>query len=298
MKQRIRITIAAIAITAGMAAAAVTSDYFDYGDTPGSLVSFTTSDTAGWGANGWSGSANPYYQTAGLTFSTPNGVYVNTQTGGKLIGQAAAGTVTRALDPALSGTVWMSVIFSGTFWNASLDLQHSKILINGSANDYFGVMTYGFAQNARWRVVENGVVATNDLALGVSANGGGLVVARLRTNYSGTDDDIALWVLTNGTSTVENRTVAALGTPVYETSTTHDIWGDSIASLGIAIKSARDQNSTDQRWHWVDSLRISSGMMSDDEHVYEIFTGVAVPEPAAVMLGLAGLLGLVRRSRR
>jgi len=297
-------TCAAMAaiLMAGMAVAAVTSDYFEYGDTNGTLVGLTTANTAGWGASGWSGGNNPYYQTNELTFSTPNDVYVNTQVAGRVIGQQTGGTVTRTLSPPLDGTtVWMSIVFSGSFWNASPGVQQIRILINGDTNDYFGVMSNANLVTGVWQVAVNGAWTTQSFVglvnVGGSGNGGGLMVARLRTDYSGTDDSLAFWLLTNGFP-LANATVAALGTPLYETNATFDIWGSSISSLGIYIKSARNENDPNPRWFWVDSLRISSGTMSDDDHVYEIVTGVVVPEPGAVMLGLAGLLGVVRRSRK
>jgi len=300
MKPTSFIICAAIAaiLMAGMAAAVVTSDYFEYGDTNGTLVGLTTTNTAGWGANGWSGSNNPYYQTNGLTFSTPNDVYVNTQEAGRMIGQQAGGTVTRALSPVLDGTtVWMSIVFSGSFWNATPGVQQIRILINGDTNNYFGVMSNANTVTGLWHVAVNGVATTQSFVGLQNGNGGGLMVARLRTNYSGTDDSLAFWLLTNGFP-LASATVTDLGTPLYETNATFDIWGSSISSLGIYIKSARNENDSSPRWFWVDSLRISSGTMSDDDHVYEILTGVPVPEPGAVMLGLAGLLGVVRRSRR
>ena len=288
-----------ISVSSPQAHKALICDYFAYGDTPGLLAGATTEDSTGWGASGWSGSALPEYKTgASLRFRAQAGEavsYSNCLDGGLVHGSNVAGIVTRALSNALDGTVWLSVVVSTRWWNAAISSvgNYGKICINGAAADGFGAGASGTSTKYRWLVYENGVLASNDIARPVATYDTALIVAKLRTNYSGTNDEISLWLFGEAGAYPSNCTVAGLGTPLYVSASGQDIWGDSISSLGIEIKS---QNSAD-RDYYLDSLRISIGAISDDMHVYQILTGLPIPEPAFLTIVCTGVLLAARRMR-
>ncbi len=143
-------------------------------------------------------------------------------------------------------------------------------------------------------VVENGTLTTNDIVAGSAAiqDHTVLLVARLRTDYSGSADDITLWLFSTNMVYPNARTVAGLGPKVYTSSIAQNLWGSSLDGIWLRLKS---QNSADRDFY-VDSLRVSYGAaLSDDDMVYEIMTGVAVPEPALFSVLGAGLVLAARR---
>lgn len=299
MKHVLNIIICAVVIAALTASAELVTEYFQYGDTYGFLTSFTTADTAGWADNKWtySSGSRPHYTNWVTAFASLHGEansYVNTNLGKTVMGNpdGNAGVVYRQFSPALSGTAWISFVVTNQRWGAQVDQNHCRFLINNDAQDHFGVTSPNRTYYGRWWVNENGVAYSNDFAIGNSDHiAACLVVARLRTNYESTYDDITLWVFTNKCGNLNGRTVAALGAEVYQSAIQQDIWGDSINSLGLSMR----RNTTSGREIVMDNLRISKGNITDDEHVYEILTGITVPEPG--LIGLAALAMMAVRRK-
>ncbi|NLF38030.1 PEP-CTERM sorting domain-containing protein [bacterium] len=292
--------------------AALISDYFEYGGAVADLTTLTTADMTGWGANAWTlaaGSSPRYLTTSALPFYSTNigGVayaesvaYSNWFNGGQAFGYATAVVyrcaVTRALSGPLSGTTWVSLIVTSTWIDATQDPFTKDVClleINGEAADSFGVISSGGqADTYRWYVRENGVVTSNNVPYARRVIV--LVVAKLETDYSGSNDRLTLWTFNNGGPLPSGRTAAELGAPRYTGAGDQDIWGSSISSIGIYLKS---QTYT-ARDIMMDSLRISYGSITDDMHVHEVLSGEAIPEPAALgLLGIAGIAALVRRKR-
>ncbi|NLF38029.1 cadherin-like domain-containing protein [bacterium] len=289
---------------------AMICEYFEYGGAAGQLTGFATADTNGWGANGWSmgfgdspryltGHAPAFYTTngAGVVYSE-SAAYSNCYRGGLAFGYGSTVvhrcTVTRGFSPPLSGTIWASMIVTSTWIDATQD-PFTKCVglveINGEAGDSFGVVSSGGAGSEyRWYASENGVVASNNVPY--SRQILVLVVAKLETDYSGSNDRLALWTFNSGGGLPGGRTVADLGAPRFTGAGDQDIWGSSIASIGLYLKS---QNFTG-RDMMIDSLRISHGDRADDAHVYEVLSGEAIPEPAG--LGLLGIAAIAAKARR
>jgi hypothetical protein len=300
-----RIVILALSLGLTIAAQAVPiTEYFEYGTSSASLVGLTTSDTSGWGANGWSGSANPLYnvstQSGGATptelktnLSLAVSGYVNDSQGGVLIGGWNAGVVTRSLAAAQSGDVWLGVLVDSTFWGAGNAGNHGYVLINGDSSDWFGL----YSPLAVMAVVENGT-ETNNSVIGGSATQ--LLVAKMATDASGGNDELTVWFIRDGAD-LSDQDVAALdaaATWKYETATAQDIWGSSISSVGLEIKSVRDPLNPangQNRFTYIDNLRLSYGGLTEDAHVFEVLSGIPEPGSALALGVLAVLLG--RRSQ-
>jgi hypothetical protein len=305
-RPRIIITAAALllAAIAGETHATLITDYCDYGGTAGMLADYTTSNTTGWSDNFWSNVwTTPLvrYSPESAAFVAVNGedvTYSNWYVGGSVLGSnTLIGTVARGLSTPLDGTIWVSAVVSCSFWNATPDFRNSgRIFINDDTNDCFGAACGG--TSPLWCVFENGTVSSNKLFPSAAAAPNNacsaLLVAKLRTDYNGTDDELSLWFYDSQvyTSNLTGRTVAGLGTPVYVTSTAQDIWGSAISNLGIITKSVNASG----RFFLTDSLRISHGTWTDDAKVYEVLSGEAIPEPA-VAFGAAVALLVVRRAR-
>ncbi|NLF38028.1 PEP-CTERM sorting domain-containing protein [bacterium] len=316
MKSTFVVTILAAMVLAFAAPsrAALINDYFEYGSVQTDLVGLATADTTGWGAAGWSLAAGetPQYVPGGfLPFVSTNGAgvaygedvaYSNWYAGGQALGFLAPSAfvyrcaVTRALNPPLSGTTWISLIVTSSWIDAVGDpfTKNVGLLeVNGDSNDSFGVMSCGVDpanSTYRWYVSENGVVTSNNVPYNRRIIV--LVVAKLETDYSGANDRLTLWTLNRGDGLPSGRTVADLGTPRFAGAGDQDIWGSSLSSIGLYLKS---HNATGRNI-MVHSLRISHGGISDDSHVAEVLSGEVVPEPAALgLLGIAGVAALARR---
>lgn len=297
MKRFFCILTSAVLIAAGSATAALITDYFEYGDTYGNLPGLTTANTLGWAANSWTHSAGtvPQYTnflTGFASANDPANSYVSTNVGGCATGftNGTVSVMSRAFAQALTGTVWISMVVTNSRWQAVYDLLNCRVLINNFSNNYFGVFTGGNASKGGVWVTENGVMTTNFFALGTSSGQAGcLLVARLRTDFSNTADHITVWAFENNTTLLNGRTLAALGAPIYQSPNPQDLWGDQITSLGLYL---RRSNVADRQLA-VDELRISHGDMSDDNHVFEIMTGV--PEPAVIGLAALALVALRRK---
>ncbi len=280
----------------------IISDYFDCGIGQGALTAFTTANTNGWAAHAWSGDTFPWYLggNASLQFKpgpAESSAYSNWLQGGVLRASNLIGTVTRNLSTPLDGTVWISMVMSSRWWNAVPGTAYPenangcRILINGSSSNTFGAAASGTSTRRRWLVTEHGVLTTNDITA-VAGDDTVLLVARLRTDYSGSADDITLWLFSTNSVYPNGRTVAALGPPVYTSSAAHDLWGSAITSIGLRLRS---QNAL-ERDFYIDSLRISPFTVSDDLCVYEVLAGATIPEPALFLFGSAAMM-LWRRQR-
>jgi hypothetical protein len=301
MKTRCLILAGVVCALAASMQAVLIHDYFEYGDTSGgdSLAGLTTLDTTGWAANMWSGSPNPLYIVTNdpvmfVSSSSEAVAYANTVLGGYLRGtNEAIGTITRDLANPLDGTVWVSLVVTCSWWNApaAFNKNHMQVLINGNPNDSFGAMCSARLDNYRWFVFENGTIFSNDYK-GSLGKIPVLLVAKLRTDYSGSDDELTLWMLPCFGTYPDGRAVTNLGPSSYVTSAAQDIWGDSITNIGITTLAL-----TDDRNIAMDSLRISYGHTLDDYAVYEVLTGVAIPEPAAAALAVCALLVAARRTK-
>ena len=288
---------AMLVLTASMQAA-LTHDYFEYGSTDGSLAGLTTSDTTGWDADTWSGDSDPLYITTNdpIVFVASNITeavgYANTIAGGCLRGDnGSIGTITRGFANPLADTVWISVVVSNSWWNSppGFTKNHVQFLINGNPDDSFGAMCTGNSTTYGWFVYENGVFTSNAYD-GAMTAAPVLLVVKLRTDYSGSDDELTLWLLPYGEMYPTGRTVADLGSDSYVTATAQDIWGDSITNIGITILAQSDTRNIQ-----ADSLRISYGNITDDMHVYEVLSGTPIPEPVAAVAVLAlGIAAVVR----
>jgi hypothetical protein len=274
-------------------------EYFSYGVTGGSFAGMSTFDTVGWASNRWSGSTSPEYRPFSAAFISAAGeaqAYSNRLAGGCLRGaNSEAGTVTRGLSPPLDGTVWVSLVVTCSWWNSPPDLSknHAQVVINGRNADRFGVMTSGSSTRQRLLVYENGVMFTNDV-VGAGSGRSALLVARLRTNVSGTDDELTAWLFPDGGALPDGRALTNLGAPLYTTSGAQDLWGDTIASVGLTIMS-----QSDTREIYVDSLRVSYGDIADDAHVHKVLAGEAIPEPLGAMGAVCALwsASMFRRRR-
>lgn len=298
MKHFLSIVITVVLIAAGSVTAALITDYFEYGDSyQGNLPGLTTANTVGWAANTWthSGGSVPQYTNLPTGFASaygPVNSYVSTNLGGCAMGftDGTVSVMSRAFAEALTGTVWISMVVTNSRWQAVYDLLNCRVQINNMATNYFGVFTGGNASLGGVWVTENGVMTTNYFALGTSSGQAGcLLVARLRTDFSNTADHITVWAFGNNTPLLNGRTVAALGAPVYQSPDPQDLWGDQITSLGLYLR----RHNTAGRELVVDELRISHGEMSDDNHVFEIMTGV--PEPAVIGLAALALVAVRRK---
>ncbi|NLF39606.1 cadherin-like domain-containing protein [bacterium] len=283
-------------------------DYFEYGGAPGLATEFTTAVTNGWGANAWSpgaGDSPRYLATSTPAFYSTNSAgtafaesaaYSNCYKGGQFIGFGTASiyrcTLTRALSPPLGGTVWVSLIVTSTYIDVSASAYNGNVAqleVNGDDTDRFGLTSGAGADEYRWQVRENGP-STNG-SVPYARNVLVLLVAKLETDYSGVNDRLTIWTLNSGGDYPRGRTVADLGPPRYTGAGDEDIWGSSISSIGLYLKSRSSTRTT-----VIDSLRISHIAMPDDLHVYEVLSGEAVPEPAS--LGLLALAGLALAARR
>jgi hypothetical protein len=301
--KHIIIATLSFAVAAALQAALIT-DYLEYGTNSASLTSLTTSETAGWGANAWSGSANPIYNVSTQSYggiSTPlwptlelsvSG-YVNNAAGGVLLGRTSAGSVTRDLAVAQSGDVWVSVLIASTFWGAGGAQDHGYFQINGDSSDWFGL----YSPLAVMAVVENGT-ETNSSSLGYSNTQ--LVVAKMASEVSGANDELTVWFIRDGAD-LTGQNVAALDAAAhwkYQSGAVQDIWGSSISSVGCDIQSARDPYdpaSGQERFAYMDNLRLSYGHTVTNYSVYEVLTGVPVPEPGlAIALAAIGMVALRR----
>lgn len=289
--------VLALALPASLPATLIV-DAFDYGPSNGTLSSLTTSETAGWGASTWSGSAVPQYDAAGsLTFA--NAGYGNSAVGGRLLAGITEATVTRSLASPQSGPVWLSMLVDSTFWNATNTVMEGFLTINGNAGDLLGFSAFGgmvpSAAKPFLRLSENGSPLLSAPIGGADFNIGILLaVAKLETNVSGTSDRITFWAFRES-DTIASATVAGLGTPDYVSSlASGDIWGDSITSFGL--QTQRPNNET--RLLRIDNFRISVGA-PDDDAVGEV---LGIPEPSSAApvfaLGAAALVAARRRGGR
>lgn len=300
MKHFLSIVITVVLIAAGSVTAALITDYFEYGDSyQGNLPGLITENTGGWAAATWTHSSGsvPQYTNLATGFASahdPANSYVSTNLGGCAMGftDGTVSVMSRAFAEALTGTVWISMVVTNSRWQAVYDLLNCRVLVNNMSNTYFGVFTAGGSGIGWWWVTENGVMTTNSFSIGnTSGQAACLLVARLRTDYSSTDDDITFWVFENNTSQLNGRTVASLGAPVYQSSVPQDLWGDQITSLGLYLR----RHNTAGRELVVDELRISAGDLSDEEHVYQLMSGVVVPEPGVLWLAALALVAALRR---
>jgi hypothetical protein len=292
------ITVCQLEVSGPPAHGGLICDYFEYGAAARLLAGATTADTFGWNADGWSGSSFPEYKTgASLRFRASGAeavTYSNCLAGGLVHGSNVVGLVTRGLSNALDGTVWISLVVSTRWWNASVSGgvgNYGKVCINGVAGDGFGAGASSTSVKYRWLVYENGVITSNDVARPLGSYDTALLVAKLRTNHSGADDELSFWLFGEAGAYPSNLTVAGLGPPVYVSAAGQDVWGDAVTNLGLEIKS---QNSTDRDFY-LDSLRISIGGFSDDAHVYQVLTGLPIPEPAVLGIAAAAVLLAARR---
>lgn len=288
MPMVLRTLVAAVLLlSVGTARAVLVADYFEYGSVDADLNSLTTTNTAGWGANQWSGSEEIKYDadeslTYGGTGYTPNSAGGLAQADGS---NTPVGFVTRPLAGSETGTVFTSFLARSEFFNASPSRAQIRLAVNGDVDDTGGLLSNGSSTLAELTL--NGAQTTTD-----SAPTGGdrtfLVVLKMETDFSGNSDRLSLWAFENADLSDQNE--AALGSPLLQSDGASDLWGSSLSSIGIGLQSP---NTTD-RESFFDNLRISSGNISNDQKVFEVLTGV--PEPTSLaLIGVGGLMMLRRR---
>lgn len=268
-------------------------DNFDLGSVDGLAAGLTAADTAGWSDTSWSGdSAVRYLSATSLTFGGLG--YADSMVGGLVSADGSSGDdiITRGFETPVSGTVFMSALVRGEFWNASANRSTTRLLINGNPTDAGG-MESGGGSGLGSSITTLRVNDVESLATPFDSTPSTiLVVMQLETDISGGNDRVSLWTFLEG-SDLSGQNLAALGTPVLMSDGTADIWGSELSSIGLALQSP----NTETRPVFIDNLRISTGDLTMDEMVQEVLTGVAVPEPAA-FAGLAGVLALLLVMRR
>jgi hypothetical protein len=313
MKTTTSLMLAAVlCLYAGVVQATLIADYMEYGDTSASLQTLTTADTAGWDANGWSASSSSVRYNisitniAGVVLST-NIVfsisgYTNNIDGGTVVGLASSGpAVTRGLSTSSSDALWVCIAADFTFYTAVSLQQRVQIGVNGTVDDSFGMASgQPGAPNATFRplVLTNGVVATADTAGLPYPESLWLIMARLQTDASNANDKLDLWLFRD-TADLSAQTYSSVVNQAYASFSVagDDYWGSSITSLALLVQSARDPVANAQeRYVFADNLRVSQGALTDDQHVYELLSGVSVPEPAMLMVAPLALLCLRRRA--
>jgi hypothetical protein len=284
--------VLAILCTPHFSSADLIVDYFEYGGTAGNLNALTTADTSGWAASNWSGSSAVKYDPAeSLTYGGTG--YTSNSLGGlaQADGSQVPDWVTRSLAAAASDTVFVSFLARSEFFNASPGRAEIRLAINGDTGDTAGLLS-GASQTTRELTINGSQTTT--AAAGSGGDRTFLAVLKLETDFSGVNDRVSLW--TFETEDVSAHTVAALGPPGMQSDGLSNVWGSSITNFGIGLESP---NATSRR-SFFDNLRVSSGMITDDMKVYEVLTGVPIPEPSAMALlavGVAGLLACRRSSR-
>ncbi|NLF40012.1 hypothetical protein GX586_11235 [bacterium] len=306
------ISLAAVFLLAGAASATLVTDYMEYGDTSALLETLTTADTTGWAGDGWTGSSssvryNISETTSGGLLLATNIPYVATGYVSNFAGGVAVGMdtppslVRRELSTPSSGTVWASFVAKFTYWTGLNFIQRVQIGVNGFTATSFGLASgLPGAANTTLRplVITNGVVATANAAQ-LPADSNWLVVAKLETDVSGTTDALTMWLFRR-TANLSGQNYDAIVNQAYYTFTAaqDDYWGSAITNLALIMHSARSPVSAsvdNDRLAYADSLRVSQGALTDDQHAYEVLTGISIPEPALLVLAPLALLALRRR---
>ena len=296
------------------ASALVTED-FDYGELPSDGTNNISIDGLN-GGSGWSGAwsvadtGNPpeFYSLENLSVSTPN--YTNTgaaadddafNSGGDIggsfsfqdggAGNPPANTGLRSFS-AQTGTTWISVLMQsgGDDFN-----RFARLYINPPAaasldqntGNYFGLQGAGNGTTPEDHDVRINISGTDNDVLKAAKDTPHLFVAKLETDVSGVNDRLSLWF----NPAIASQTESGLGMADFVSADTDDIWGSSIANIGLHNRQQRGGG-------FIDSLRISD--VDGDGGVQEVLSATPIPEPgsAALALGLADLTSMALRRRR
>ncbi|NLF39063.1 PEP-CTERM sorting domain-containing protein [bacterium] len=317
---RVTSILVVLALSAGMANAVLITDYMEYGDTSGDLQQFHTANTANWLLDHWYKNPSTLTNTesyntstatssnvplaTSLVFNVPG--YVGNTNGGIAVGNANHTTGYALLRPLASpatGTVWASFLARATdFYSlpgaVGIRAQLCVNFLGGTAigiaaglpNPPYtadGLLRPAFrtagAANGGW-----GTGNPTPLTNGVNSY---LVVGKFVSNASGVNDSMTMWLIDPGAD-LTGRNVSALDSQNVFTQSVGglDIWGNSITNFGLLLHSIYGpKDGAYNQFAYLDNLRISVGeTLSDDMHVYEVLTGVQIPEPSA-LLALAGL---------
>lgn len=278
-------TLAAILVATALAVpagAAQILEEFDYGDNSGTFVTGIAGDGGqGWGDD-WAELKSEYDYVPGSLSYTVSG-YTNGDLGGRLkLGGGGTNSITRPFASAFGAgsTVWGSFLLKSPSNGKFGGFNSLRLEINGDGGDSVGFRGVSNGDDGEDPpepkvdgVLRARINGTNHDVATAGQNVVNLLIFKLETDYSGTDDRLTLWTNPAGPITDE----ASLGAGNAFDGV--DIWGSSIGSVNLTGRWADGRSE-------FDSLRLSDVSLQQ----------VLIPEPATLaVLALGGIAVLRRR---
>jgi hypothetical protein len=289
---------------AGLAAATVVTDEFDYGaDSPDVGLAGLGDSTGPW--DGAWGSGDVGYNATNLTYSATG--YVNgPATSGSAGPEGASATGNRrhfndagnASDVVLSGSVWGS-------WLTQASADGSAWFeFNNNARAYFGIRFWSGQQKLYGRWGEGSDYVTFDEGT-FTPGENHLIVFNVDVDAVGTGDALRVWVNPGDVSSEAALGPATYTNPGWNGNASSPVYYDAFGTGLHEVQASVYQGTTTSdpnRYARLDALRLSDeglrgavvpfGFQDDQD-------GAAVPEPvSALLVSMAGLAALTRRSRR